>query len=404
MILPQSEHHFFISFLQIICCVLIFHEYSGTIVNSLETTSENEALLQQVGSSLKRLLGFDWEEFGNLTISFDALYEMTKHDRHFGALSTCTEPTSCLLEAYARLHVLSSRAGVLPVGSSPWFRFHDSHARCFEEFQCDDIKLRQHIEDLHPQTSKYVPQAHHMSIDRHQIAYFLEKVSKLLSLGTATSRCLEWDNTFYSSSVLNDLCTFKNIFNFTQKGKNKIASASADDGNEKTFIYSTDIVFEGRDIEGRRKLILQQEDGMKEKQNLESLDYILPDEHFDVVIFEQVIEHVSHPHDAMAALYRILKPGGLVLWGAPFFAVHHPIPTDYFRYTVQGAELLATVAGFKIEMMYAPGDVSLLSGMIQGLQPDYWKPEEMLQEAKERWGLWNMQTHMLLSKPRQKID
>ncbi len=45
----------------------------------------------------------------------------------------------------------------------------------------------------------------------------------------------------------------------------------------------------------------------------------LPDAGFDVVICEQVIEHLPSYETAMATLSRVLKPGGLAIIGVPIF-------------------------------------------------------------------------------------
>lgn len=45
----------------------------------------------------------------------------------------------------------------------------------------------------------------------------------------------------------------------------------------------------------------------------------VPSESFDVVICEQVLEHLPQTRIAMAALARVLKPGGLLIVGVPIF-------------------------------------------------------------------------------------
>lgn len=53
----------------------------------------------------------------------------------------------------------------------------------------------------------------------------------------------------------------------------------------------------------------------------------------EVVICVEVLEHVRHPHQAIAELFRILKPGGLVVGSVPFILGIHDHPIDYFRFT-----------------------------------------------------------------------
>ncbi len=45
----------------------------------------------------------------------------------------------------------------------------------------------------------------------------------------------------------------------------------------------------------------------------------LPDNHFDVVICEQVLEHLPTVDVALETLSRILKPGGMMILGVPIF-------------------------------------------------------------------------------------
>jgi SAM-dependent methyltransferase len=45
----------------------------------------------------------------------------------------------------------------------------------------------------------------------------------------------------------------------------------------------------------------------------------LPSNHFDVVICEQVLEHLPEVDSALATLCRVVKPGGLMILGVPIF-------------------------------------------------------------------------------------
>lgn len=49
----------------------------------------------------------------------------------------------------------------------------------------------------------------------------------------------------------------------------------------------------------------------------------LPDNSFDVVLCNHVLEHVDDDIKAMRELYRVIKPGGFAILQVPFF---HPIP------------------------------------------------------------------------------
>ena len=52
------------------------------------------------------------------------------------------------------------------------------------------------------------------------------------------------------------------------------------------------------------------------KMDLRRLD--LPDDSFDVVICSHVLEHIQEDREAMAELYRVLRPGGFALVLVPY--------------------------------------------------------------------------------------
>lgn len=54
---------------------------------------------------------------------------------------------------------------------------------------------------------------------------------------------------------------------------------------------------------------------------------------FDAVICTQVLEHVFQPVKGLDEIYRILKPGGILLLSLPFYGAAHLIPNDYWRFT-----------------------------------------------------------------------
>jgi len=53
-----------------------------------------------------------------------------------------------------------------------------------------------------------------------------------------------------------------------------------------------------------------------------------------------VLEHVENPSVVIDEIYRVLKPGGLVLSIIPFMQPFHASPYDYQRYTLSGIERL----------------------------------------------------------------
>jgi SAM-dependent methyltransferase len=57
---------------------------------------------------------------------------------------------------------------------------------------------------------------------------------------------------------------------------------------------------------------------------------------FDLVICEQVLEHVLDPVAAVRTLRRLCKPGGHVYVSTPFLVRLHDCPGDYWRFTPDG--------------------------------------------------------------------
>lgn len=95
----------------------------------------------------------------------------------------------------------------------------------------------------------------------------------------------------------------------------------------------------------------------------ESLDVVgdganLPFENgsFDTVVLSEVIEHVPVPDLPRIAneVYRVLKPGGVLLASTPFVYPQHG-PPDYARHTPQSVEELFHAAGFDDVVVYTGG-------------------------------------------------
>lgn len=56
----------------------------------------------------------------------------------------------------------------------------------------------------------------------------------------------------------------------------------------------------------------------------------------DVVVCDQVLEHVSEPDHAVQEIHRILKPGGRAYISTPFLYPFHASPSDFQRWTIAG--------------------------------------------------------------------
>lgn len=73
------------------------------------------------------------------------------------------------------------------------------------------------------------------------------------------------------------------------------------------------------------------------------------DDFFDLIITQEVLEHVQDPFKAMNEIYRTLKPGGTLYCQLPFTIGYHPGPTDYWRFTKEGSREMVEKNGFTVE-------------------------------------------------------
>jgi SAM-dependent methyltransferase len=64
------------------------------------------------------------------------------------------------------------------------------------------------------------------------------------------------------------------------------------------------------------------------------------DKTYDVVILDQILEHIPNPEKAVREVMRVLKPEGVCICITPFLIKIHGYPDDYFRYTDRGLKRL----------------------------------------------------------------
>lgn len=69
-------------------------------------------------------------------------------------------------------------------------------------------------------------------------------------------------------------------------------------------------------------------------------------EQFDLIIAEQVLEHVLRPDLAATNVYQMLRLGGVFVVSTPFLLKIHGAPTDLNRWTEHGMRQLLETAGF----------------------------------------------------------
>jgi len=77
---------------------------------------------------------------------------------------------------------------------------------------------------------------------------------------------------------------------------------------------------------------------------------------FDTVLCLEILEHVKQPLDVLKEIYRVLKPGGILVLSAPQNYWLHNDPKDFYRFTQQGLiELVEGQAGFTIRYVHSLG-------------------------------------------------
>lgn len=91
------------------------------------------------------------------------------------------------------------------------------------------------------------------------------------------------------------------------------------------------------------------------------------DSEFDSVIANEVFEHVFSPSDFLSEIYRVLKPGGILLITVPFVWDEHEQPHDFARYTSFGLQHLLEKSGFEIiEHRKSVSDIRVVFQLLNG--------------------------------------
>lgn len=81
----------------------------------------------------------------------------------------------------------------------------------------------------------------------------------------------------------------------------------------------------------------------------------ISDSTFDTIILTDVLEHISKPELIWYEIARILKIGGKVIIGVPFFHYLHEEPFDYFRYTEFRLRMYCEENNLKVIELYPYG-------------------------------------------------
>ena len=74
---------------------------------------------------------------------------------------------------------------------------------------------------------------------------------------------------------------------------------------------------------------------------------------FDIILANQVWEHLDRPYAATRHVLEMLRPGGYFWVATPFFIPYHGDPVDCSRWTARGLKNLLIEAGFDEHLIKA---------------------------------------------------
>lgn len=87
---------------------------------------------------------------------------------------------------------------------------------------------------------------------------------------------------------------------------------------------------------------------------------------FDLIIAEQVFEHVPDPVAAAHNVLRMLRPGGTFLITTPFLIKIHPAPLDLWRWSAEGLKAFLGRVGFVRIEAHSWGNRACVVGNFEG--------------------------------------
>jgi SAM-dependent methyltransferase len=77
----------------------------------------------------------------------------------------------------------------------------------------------------------------------------------------------------------------------------------------------------------------------------------MADNTYDLVLCNQVLEHIPDPVVVLKEISRVMKSSGQAWVSAPLFYEEHEVPYDFYRYTQYAWQRMAAEAGFTVESL-----------------------------------------------------
>lgn len=115
------------------------------------------------------------------------------------------------------------------------------------------------------------------------------------------------------------------------------------------------------------------------------------DEKFDLIIADNVFEHIKNPDEAAKNVYKMLQPDGVFFVATPFLFKFHPRPDDYCRWTKFGLLNLLVNSGFKEAKteVFSWGNRSCVRANLDQIVPYGWH-RDMRNENQFPVMVWGM--------------
>jgi SAM-dependent methyltransferase len=163
-----------------------------------------------------------------------------------------------------------------------------------------------------------------VSAPRVLLNNFILELSKQLGTSASLGTCMDWSRDYISGFPA---CKTKYDFAFSEQ----------------------DPIFReaGEDVERNLFGLIQGDLG-------EDMTHV-PEKLLDFAIITQVFEHVPHFWNAMPNLKRLMAPGGLVVFTAPFAYQFHPYPGDFYRYSPMAMIHMFESSGFAVCQIVSSG-------------------------------------------------
>jgi SAM-dependent methyltransferase len=81
------------------------------------------------------------------------------------------------------------------------------------------------------------------------------------------------------------------------------------------------------------------------------------DNHFDMILLTEVLEHLKNPKLVIKELFRILKDNGILIASMPFLRPVHMYPHDFQRWTEVRIRIELEEMGFTVEKISPMGGI-----------------------------------------------